>query len=272
MFGNENALVRIDMSEYMEKFDVSKLIGSPPGYVGYDEGGQLTEKVRRQPYSVVLFDEIEKAHPDVLNAMLQILEDGRLTDGQGRTVDFKNTIIIMTSNIGARLLVNPEGSPSDIENQQTDRVEGPAIYGGKTYAEARELVMRELHHTFSPEFVNRVDEIIFFRMLDRETMREIVDIMLNRLSARIADIGLMTDVTGRAKDWLANRGYEPQYGARPLRRLIQTEVEDRIAEALLDNIITKDDTAEIDLDPQATRIEIRKKAAGLEITDETFPA
>jgi ATP-dependent Clp protease ATP-binding subunit ClpC len=252
MFGNENALVRIDMSEYMEKFDVSKLIGAPPGYVGYDEGGQLTEKVRRRPYSVVLFDEIEKAHPDVLNAMLQILEDGRLTDGQGRTVDFKNTILIMTSNIGARLLVGPEGRrigfAFEHEDQEDADHKEEEIYGGKTYQEARDLVMEELHRAFSPEFINRVDEIIFFRMLDRPTMRKIVDIMINRLSARIADIGLMTDVTGRAKDWLAEKGYEPQYGARPLRRLIQTEVEDRFSEALLDGTVSKGDTAEIDLD------------------------
>ncbi len=263
MFGNENALVRIDMSEYMEKFDVSKLIGAPPGYVGYDEGGQLTEKVRRRPYSVVLFDEIEKAHPDVLNAMLQILEDGRLTDGQGRTVSFKNTILIMTSNIGARLLVGPEGRrigfAFEHEKQGTEDRQEEEIYGGKTYQEARDLVMEELHRAFSPEFINRIDEIIFFRMLDRPTMRRIVDIMINRLSARIADIGLMTDVTDRAKDWLAEKGYEPQYGARPLRRLIQTEVEDRFSEALLDNTVSRGDTAEIDLDSDQGHLIVRRK-------------
>jgi ATP-dependent Clp protease ATP-binding subunit ClpC len=263
MFGNENALVRIDMSEYMEKFDVSKLIGAPPGYVGYDEGGQLTEKVRRRPYSVVLFDEIEKAHPDVMNAMLQILEDGRLTDGQGRTVDFKNTILIMTSNIGARLLVGQEGRrigfKFDHKDEDREEEREAEIYGGKTYAEARDLVMEELHRTFSPEFVNRVDEIIFFRMLDRETMRLIVDIMLNQLSARIADIGLMTQVTDQAKDWLADRGYQPQYGARPLRRLIQTEVEDRFSEALLDHTIAKGDTALVDLDQSGDHLVISRK-------------
>ena len=263
MFGSEQALVRIDMSEYMEKFDVSKLIGAPPGYVGYDEGGQLTEKVRRRPYSVVLFDEIEKAHPDVLNAMLQILEDGRLTDGQGRTVDFKNTILIMTSNIGARLLVGPEGRrigfKFDHKEDEWEEDREAEIYGGKTYAEARDLIMEELHRTFSPEFVNRVDEIIFFRMLDRETMRQIVDIMLNQLSARIADIGLMTEVTDRAKDWLADRGYQPQYGARPLRRLIQSEVEDRFSEALLDQVLAQGDTAQVDLDESADHLVICKK-------------
>ena len=263
MFGNENALVRIDMSEYMEKFDVSKLIGAPPGYVGYDEGGQLTEKVRRRPYSVVLFDEIEKAHPDVLNAMLQILEDGRLTDGQGRTVDFKNTIIIMTSNIGARLLVGPEGRRIGFkfEHEEEERENGKSeeIYGGKSYDEARDLVMEELHRSFSPEFINRIDEIIFFRMLDRPTMRRIVDIMLNQLSARIADIGLMTEVTDEAKDWLADKGYEPQYGARPLRRLIQTEVEDRFSEALLDGTVEKGEVAVVSLDKALGHLVIHKK-------------
>jgi ATP-dependent Clp protease ATP-binding subunit ClpC len=260
MFGSENAMIRLDMSEYMEKFDVSKLIGSPPGYVGYDEGGQLTEKVRRQPYSVVLFDEIEKAHPDVLNALLQVLEDGRLTDGQGRTVNFKNTIIIMTSNIGARLLVSPEGRRIGFNAEEDGDASDEPIYGGKTYDEARELVMQELHRTFSPEFINRVDEIIFFRMLDRDTMRKIVDIMLNDVSARIADIGLMTDVTDAAKDWLAEQGYAPQFGARPLRRLIQTEVEDRFSEALLDGVIEQGDTAVVDLDEDAGHLVITKKA------------
>ncbi len=271
MFGNENAMIRVDMSEYMEKFDVSKLIGSPPGYVGYDEGGQLTEKVRRQPYSVVLFDEIEKAHPDVLNSMLQILEDGRLTDGQGRTVNFANTIIIMTSNIGARMLVSPEGRRIGfaLDYDELDGeidVRDEEIYGGKTFDEARELVMKELHRTFSPEFINRIDEIIFFKMLDRETMRSIVDIMLNQLSARIADIGLMTEVTDAAKDWLADKGYEPQYGARPLRRLIQTEVEDRFSEALLDRIVEEGDTAIVDLDVEAGHIVISKKVSSPEVS------
>ena len=273
MFGDENAMIRVDMSEYMEKFDVSKLIGSPPGYVGYDEGGQLTEKVRRQPYSVVLFDEIEKAHPDVLNAMLQILEDGRLTDGQGRTVNFTNTIIIMTSNIGARMLVSPEGRrigfalDDDGQDVEID-ARNEEIYGGKTFDEAKELVMKELHRTFSPEFINRVDEIIFFKMLDRETMRRIVDIMLNQLSARIADIGLMTEVTDAAKDWLADKGYEPQYGARPLRRLIQTEVEDRFSEALLDRVVEEGDTAIVDLDVDADHIIISKKVSAPEAREE----
>lgn len=239
MFGDENAMIRIDMSEYMEKFDVSKLIGSPPGYVGYEEGGQLTEKVRRRPYAVVLFDEIEKAHPDVFNALLQILEDGRLTDGQGRTVNFRNTIIIMTSNIGARLLTTSAGrrigfagSSSTKQEQEDDN-----LYGGKSYAEARRMVMDELKKTFNPEFINRVDEIVFFRMLNRQAILRIVDIMLTSLYKRVSDLGLTLEVSQSAKEWLAEKGYDPVYGARPLRRLIQSQVEDRFSEAMLDGTI-----------------------------------
>ncbi len=262
MFGYENALIRVDMSEYMEKFDVSKLIGSPPGYVGYDEGGQLTEKVRRQPYSVVLFDEVEKAHPDVLNALLQIMEDGRLTDGQGRTVDFTNTIIIMTSNIGARLLTTSQGRRigfGTADQNAGEEEDTATMYGGKSYEEAKQLVMDELRRTFAPEFINRVDGIIFFHMLSPETMRKIVDIMLNNLIARIADLGIMTDVTDEAKDFLATRGYKPEFGARPLRRLIQSEVEDRFSEALLEGVIEKGDTAVVDLDVEADHLIVLRK-------------
>ncbi|NLC26275.1 MAG: ATP-dependent Clp protease ATP-binding subunit [Fastidiosipila sp.] len=261
MFGNEESMIRLDMSEYMEKFDVSKLIGSPPGYVGYEEGGQLTELVRRQPYSLVLFDEIEKAHPDVLNALLQILEDGRLTDGQGRVVNFTNTIIIMTSNIGARFLTDGRtriGFATD-DTLGVDSSKASEVFAGRTYEEARDEVMDELRRNFSPEFLNRVDEIIFFRMLDKDVMRKIVDIMLGQVAARVADIGLMTEVSDRAKDWLADKGYEPQYGARPLRRLIQSEVEDRFSEALLDGIIKEGDLAYIDLDEEQDHLLVRKK-------------
>ncbi len=240
MFGDENAMIRIDMSEYMEKFDVSKLIGSPPGYVGYEEGGQLTEKVRRRPYSVVLFDEIEKAHPDVFNALLQILEDGRLTDGQGRTINFRNTIIIMTSNIGARLLTSSGGRRIGFEvggSKTEDDKENGHLYGGKTYSEARQMVMDELKKTFNPEFVNRVDEIIFFHMLTREDMLKIVEIMLRSLKKRVAEVGLDISVTDAAKQLLAGKGYDPMYGARPLRRLIQSMVEDQFSEAMLDGVV-----------------------------------
>lgn len=239
MFGDENAMIRIDMSEYMEKFDVSKLIGSPPGYVGYEEGGQLTEKVRRRPYSVVLFDEIEKAHPDVFNALLQILEDGRLTDGQGRTINFRNTIIIMTSNIGARLLTTSAGRRIgfDVVSKDESDKDNGHLYGGKTYSEARQMVMDELKKTFNPEFVNRVDEIIFFHMLGRDDMLKIVEIMLKGLRKRVAEVGLDISVTDAAKKLLAEKGYDPMYGARPLRRLIQSMVEDQFSEAMLDGVV-----------------------------------
>lgn len=247
MFGDDNALIRLDMSEYMEKFDVSKLIGSPPGYVGYDEGGQLTEKVRRRPYSVVLFDEIEKAHPDVLNALLQIMEDGRLTDGQGRLVNFKNTILIMTSNIGARMLTGSQGRRIGFSGSDEASGENPELYGGKDYKEARTLVMDELKKAFNPEFINRVDEIIFFHMLDRQEMSLIVKIMLKQLAARLKDVEIGLKATEEAERLLMQRGYDPVYGARPLRREIQTSVEDRISTAMLDGILEAGSTALVDV-------------------------
>ena len=249
MFGNENALVRIDMSEYMEKHDVSKLIGSPPGYVGYDEGGQLTEKIRRHPYSVVLFDEIEKAHPDIFNSMLQILDDGRLTDGKGRLVDFKNTIIIMTSNIGARLLTTEAGRRIgfDLEDENdTDELSRERLYGGKNYDDAKKTVIDELKKSFSPEFINRVDEIIFFRMLNSESILKIVDLLMKNVGKRINDLGIEIKLTDSAKALLGKKGYDPQYGARPLRRVIQAMVEDKFSEAMLDGIIAPGDVALID--------------------------
>lgn len=252
MFGTENALIRLDMSEYMEKFDVTKLIGSPPGYVGYDEGGQLTEKVRRKPYSVLLFDEIEKAHPDVFNALLQILEDGRLTDGQGRTIDFKNTIIIMTSNIGARMLTGSQGRKIGFDLPKAPGVKTSGLaetdsgmYGGKNFTEAKNLVLDELKKTFNPEFINRVDEIIFFHMLNLEAMKKIVEIMINNLMKRISETLIRLDVTDEAKDFLAEKGYDPIYGARPLRRVIQSMIEDKLSEAILDGIVAAGDTAHV---------------------------
>ncbi|MGI6546687.1 MAG: ATP-dependent Clp protease ATP-binding subunit [Fastidiosipilaceae bacterium] len=244
MFGDERSLIRLDMSEYMEKFDVSKLIGSPPGYVGYDEGGQLTEQVRRKPYSVVLFDEVEKAHPDVLNSMLQILDDGRLTDGQGRTVNFKNTIIIMTSNIGARMLTGGAGRKIGFGAAGQEESD-PEMYGGKTYDEAKSMVMDELKKAFSPEFINRVDDIVFFHMLDREAMRQIAHIMLGKFALRTANIGITLESTEEADILLAQRGYDPVYGARPLRREIQNSVEDQFSEIMLDGVVREGDTAVI---------------------------
>jgi ATP-dependent Clp protease ATP-binding subunit ClpB len=213
LFDDEQAMVRMDMSEYMEKHSVARLIGAPPGYVGYDEGGALTEAVRRRPYQVILFDEIEKAHPDVFNVLLQVLDDGRLTDGQGRTVDFKNTLIIMTSNIGAEYLVSQK------EGEDTDMV--------------REYVLAEVKLKFRPEFLNRIDEIILFHRLKREQMGQIVDIQLARLTKLLADRNITIDLDDSARTWLANRGYEPAYGARPLKRVIQKFVQDPLAEAIL---------------------------------------
>ena len=250
MFGNESALVRIDMSEYMEKHDVSRLIGAPPGYVGYGEGGQLTEAVRRHPYSVVLFDEIEKAHPEIFNTMLQVLDDGRLTDGQGRTVDFKNTIIIMTSNVGARMLTGGEGRKIGFtmaNDTDEDELSREGLYGGKSYDDAKKLVIDELKKAFTPEFINRVDEIIFFRMLGKDSLVKIVDILMGQVGKRIRDLGMEIRVTQEAKELLASKGYDPQYGARPLRRVITSMIEDRFSEAMLDGIVKPGHIAVIDV-------------------------
>ncbi|HZU99267.1 MAG TPA: AAA family ATPase, partial [Planctomycetota bacterium] len=219
LFNDERSMIRLDMSEYMEKHSVSRLIGAPPGYVGYDEGGQLTEPVRRRPYSVVLFDEVEKAHPDVWNVLLQVLDDGRLTDGQGRTVDFKNTVIILTSNVGSPIIQAIE-----------DR-------GDLDAAAKRDLIRRsvldDLRKVFRPEFLNRLDEIVFFQRLDQSQIRKIVDIQLSRFSARLAKRELSIEVTDRAKDFLAEQGWDPQYGARPLKRAIQKQLEDALAKRVL---------------------------------------
>lgn len=229
MFGDEKAMIRLDMSEYMEKHTVSRLVGSPPGYVGYDEGGQLTEAVRRKPYSVLLFDEIEKAHPDVFNMLLQILDDGRLSDAQGKVVSFKNTVIIMTSNIGARL----------ITEKQQERLGFAAASGNNADAQrdferTRELVMNELKKVFRPEFINRVDDIIVFRKLLHEDIRKIAGKMLHALKAQIADMEMTIEFTDAAIDAVANAGFDPVYGARPLRRAIRSKLEDPISEAMLE--------------------------------------
>jgi ATP-dependent Clp protease ATP-binding subunit ClpC len=234
LFGNENAMIRIDMSEYMEKFAVSRLVGSPPGYVGYEEGGQLTEKVRRKPYSVLLFDEIEKAHPDVFNILLQILEDGRLTDSQGRLVDFRNTVIIMTSNVGGRMITEPK------------RLGFVAVDdSAKNYEDMKNNVMGELKKTFRPEFLNRVDDIIVFHPLDEENIKKIVGVMLDGLAKRLAQNGITLVVSDEAKEHLAKKGFDPVYGARPLRRSIQTMVEDKLAEHMLEGAVKAGDTVKV---------------------------
>ncbi|HCX78068.1 MAG TPA: ATP-dependent Clp protease ATP-binding subunit ClpC [Firmicutes bacterium] len=221
MFGDEDAMIRLDMSEYMEKHTTARLIGAPPGYVGYDEGGQLTEKVRRRPYSVILLDEIEKAHPDVFNTLLQVLEDGILTDGQGRRVDFRNTIIIMTSNVGAHLL-------------RQDKVLGFRPEGeGQNYENMKEQVTGELKRTFRPEFLNRIDDVIVFHALDRQHIHSIVDLMLAELAGKLKELDLTISVTEAARNLLVDQGFDPTYGARPLRRAIQRLIEDEISEELL---------------------------------------
>jgi len=235
LFGDESHMIRLDMSEYMEKHTVSRLVGSPPGYIGYDEGGQLTEKVRRKPYAVVLFDEIEKAHPDVFNILLQILEDGRLTDASGRLVDFRNTVIIMTSNIGARDIVEPKrlGFSAALENEAKD------------YEEMKKNVMNELKKAFRPEFLNRVDELIVFHPLTRENINDIAALMLNEVAKRLKNVNITLKVDDNVKEFLAEKGYDKVYGARPLRRTIQNLVEDRIAEEMLDGKISEGDTIRI---------------------------
>jgi ATP-dependent Clp protease ATP-binding subunit ClpB len=226
LFDDEQAMIRIDMSEYMEKHTVARLVGAPPGYVGYEEGGQLTEAVRRRPYSVILFDEIEKAHPDVFNVLLQILEDGRLTDGQGRTVDFKNTVVIMTSNLGSALLQDPRISD----------------------AERRRLVMEAVRAHFRPEFLNRVDEIIIFSPLTQEQITTIVDIQLELLRKRLAQRKITLTLTPAAKQLLASEGYDPTYGARPLKRVIQRRLQDPLALAILEGKFHDGDHIEVDVE------------------------
>ena len=245
MFGDETAMVRIDMSEYMERHTVSRLIGSPPGYVGHEEGGQLTEKVRRKPYSVILFDEIEKAHEDVWNVLLQILDDGSITDSQGRTVDFKNAVIVMTSNIGAKRLTAAGGRlgfSAGTEEVSKD--------GERQFREAREAVLGELRQTFRPEFLNRIDDIIVFRALTEEDIREVARRMLGAVSARMEAMGVRLDASEEAVAELARKGFDPKYGARPLRRAIQSRVEDAVAEKLLDGTLKAGDTAKLTVEDE----------------------
>ena len=251
LFDKEDALVRIDMSEYMEKFSVSRLVGAPPGYVGYEEGGQLTEKVRRKPYSVVLLDEIEKAHPDVFNILLQILDDGILTDGLGRRVDFRNTIIIMTSNIGVRDIKDfgaGIGFATAAKKESMDDL-------------MKSTIQNALKKTFSPEFLNRLDDVIVFNSLQREHIHQIIDITLDRLFARIKALGYEVELTTAAKDFLAEKGYDPQYGARPLNRAIQKYLEDAVAEEILKGDISEEDTIVADYSGKGEEltISVRKK-------------
>jgi ATP-dependent Clp protease ATP-binding subunit ClpC len=229
LFGEEDALIRVDMSEYMEKFAVSRLIGAPPGYVGYDESGQLTEAVRRRPYSVVLFDEIEKAHPEVFSILLQVMEDGRLTDAQGRVVDFRNTVIIMTSNVGARLIA--EGKKLGFDRQRES--DAPPVDSELSYRRMKQKVTEELKKTFSPEFLNRVDDAVVFHALNAEQIRDIVELELSRVKVQLAERGIRLVYGDDVRDLLAREGYEPALGARPLRRAVRRLVEDPLAERVL---------------------------------------
>jgi ATP-dependent Clp protease ATP-binding subunit ClpB len=229
LFDDERAMVRIDMSEYMEKHSVARLIGAPPGYVGYEEGGSLTEAVRRRPYQVILFDEVEKAHPDVFNVLLQVLDDGRLTDGQGRTVDFRNTLIVLTSNLGSEYLASlPEGQAVEAALAQ---------------------VMEAVRGAFRPEFLNRLDEILLFRRLSRDDMVGIVDIQLRQLQKLLDERKVTLEIDAAAKKWLANAGYDPVYGARPLKRVIQRELQNPLAERILAGEIREGDTVKVTASP-----------------------
>ena len=248
LFDNDDALIRIDMSEYMEKFAISRLVGAPPGYVGYEEGGQLTEKVRRRPYSVVLLDEIEKAHPDVFNLLLQALDDGQITDSLGRKIDFKNTIIIMTSNIGARQLKD-FGSGVGFgtkakENQSSDLAKG--------------VIEGALKKAFAPEFLNRIDDVVMFNSLDRENIHEIIDIELNGLYGRINELGYKVKITNEAKDFIADKGFDSQFGARPLKRAIQKLLEDPLAEEIIKSNLEEGDTINVGLKNDEITIKISK--------------
>jgi ATP-dependent Clp protease ATP-binding subunit ClpC len=246
MFDSDDALIRIDMSEYMEKFAVSRLIGAPPGYVGYEEGGQLTEKVRRKPYSIILLDEIEKAHPDVFNLLLQALDDGQMTDSMGRKIDFKNTVIIMTSNIGARQLqdfgVGVGFGTTSRTTQEDDSKKG--------------IIEAALKKAFSPEFLNRVDDIIVFNALKKEDIHQIIDIELKKLFSRITDLGYTIALTETAKDYIADKGFDEKYGARPLRRAIQKYLEDPLAEEIINSQIKPGDTLHVDFDTELNEVKM----------------
>ena len=259
VFGSEDNMIRVDMSEFMEKHSTAKLIGSPPGYVGYDDGGHLTELVRKKPYSVILFDEIEKAHPDVFNIMLQILDDGRLTDAKGRHVNFKNTIIIMTSNVGASMITTTSKLGfSTNEDESKDK-----------YEKLKETVTEEMKKAFRPEFLNRIDETIVFSHLSQEEIRQIVDLMLKDLFKRLAERELSVDVTDEVKDHLAKNGYSEAYGARPLRRLIQRKIEDMLAEEILSGKYAPGDTIVIKLVDDKIAFEKKAKRARKEHSEAT---
>ncbi|MFK2826815.1 ATP-dependent protease ATP-binding subunit ClpC [Bacillus sp. B190/17] len=248
MFGDEDAMIRIDMSEYMEKHSTSRLVGSPPGYVGYEEGGQLTEKVRRKPYSVILLDEIEKAHPDVFNILLQVLEDGRLTDSKGRTVDFRNTVLIMTSNVGAQSLRRNKFVGFNIQDGEQD------------FQDMKGKVMEELKRAFRPEFINRIDEIIVFHALEKKHLKEIVTLMSDQLTNRLKEQNIIVELSDRAKEKITDEGYDPEYGARPLRRALQKQVEDRLSEELLKGNISIGQNVLVDVEGDEFIVKVQESS------------
>lgn len=247
MFGEEDAMIRVDMSEFMEKHAVSRLVGAPPGYVGHDDGGQLTEKVRRKPYSVILFDEIEKAHPDVFNILLQVLDDGHLTDTKGRRVDFRNTVIIMTSNVGAQ----------ELQDQRFAGFGGSSE--GQDYETIRKTMMKELKSAFRPEFLNRVDDTIVFHKLNKDELKEIVTMMVGKLTSRLSEQNINVRVTEAAKDKIAEEGYDPEYGARPLIRAIQKTVEDNLSELILEGKELEGKNVTVDYDGETFQYDIHER-------------
>jgi ATP-dependent Clp protease ATP-binding subunit ClpC len=249
LFDKPDNLIRVDMSEYMEKFSVSRLVGAPPGYVGYEEGGQLTEKVRRKPYSVILLDEIEKAHPDVFNILLQVLDEGILTDGLGRKVDFRNTIIIMTSNIGVRDLKDFGSGIGFVTKAKADTDE----------EQMKATIKKSLKKAFSPEFLNRLDDVIVFNSLSRDHIHQIIDITLSELYTRLEDLGYKIELTEKAKDFLSEKGYDPQYGARPLNRAIQKYLEDPVAEEILKGDLAEGGTLVADYSGKGDELSFKAK-------------
>ncbi|CAI8173309.1 MAG: ATP-dependent Clp protease ATP-binding subunit ClpC [Flavobacteriales bacterium UBA4585] len=261
LFDSEDNMIRIDMSEYMEKFAISRLVGAPPGYVGYEEGGQLTERVRRKPYSVILLDEIEKAHPDVFNLLLQALDDGQITDSLGRRVDFKNTIIIMTSNLGSRQLKDfgtGVGFGTSAREQRKSDLENSVIQGA-------------LKKAFAPEFLNRIDDVVLFNSLSRDDIHSIIDIELRSLFGRIKDLGYHINLSDKAKDFVANEGFDEAFGARPLARALQKLIEDPLAEKIISKEITEGDTIHIDLSGETLEFKIEKAAELEQATAEELP-
>ena len=252
LFDSEESLIRIDMSEYMEKFSISRLVGAPPGYVGYEEGGQLTEKVRRKPYSIILLDEIEKAHPDVFNLLLQVLDDGHMTDGLGRKIDFKNTILIMTSNIGARQLADfGTGVGFGTKSQSEQKDENSKV-----------VIQNALRKAFSPEFLNRVDDMIMFKSLSREDIHKIIDLELIKLYGRINSLGYQVELTDKAKDFICEKGYDEKYGARPLKRAIQKFIEDPLAEEIIKSNLKEGDSIKLDLEDAADKLVVVISGSG----------